>query len=99
MGVWSRDSSAGLVTRLRAGQPRNRASIPARGKRLFSPPKRSFRPVLGPIQLPIPWVAGAISAGRKRQQHEADHSPPSRVEVKNGGATAPIPRTSSRRRA
>jgi hypothetical protein len=40
------------------------------------------RPALGPIQPPIQWVAGALSLGVKRPGREADHSPPSRAEVK-----------------
>jgi hypothetical protein len=41
------------------------------------------RPGLGPIQPPIQWVPGALSLGIKRPGHEADHSLPSSVEVKN----------------
>jgi hypothetical protein len=50
----------------------------------------------GATQPPIQWVPGAISSGVKRQGREADHSPPSSVEVKNGGAIAPLPHTSSK---
>jgi hypothetical protein len=35
------------------------------------------RTALGPTQLPIHWVPGALSLGVKRQGREADHSPPS----------------------
>jgi hypothetical protein len=38
-----RDSSLGIVTRLRAWRPRNHASIPGRRKRSFSSVKRSDR--------------------------------------------------------
>jgi hypothetical protein len=31
----------------------------------------------------IQWMTGALSLGVKRPDVEADHSPPSRVEVKN----------------
>jgi hypothetical protein len=41
------------------------------------------RPVLGPTQPPIQWTPGALSVGVKRPGREADHSPPSSVEVKN----------------
>jgi hypothetical protein len=41
------------------------------------------RPILGPTQPPIQWVPGALSRGIKRTGPEADHSPPSRAEVKN----------------
>jgi hypothetical protein len=40
------------------------------------------RTALGPTQLPIQWVPGALSMGVKRQGREADHSPPSSAEVK-----------------
>jgi hypothetical protein len=33
----------------------------------------------------------AISPGIKRQVREADHTPPSSTEVKNGGAIPPLP--------
>jgi hypothetical protein len=42
----------------------------------------SSRPDLGPTQLPIQWVPGALSAGVKRPGSEADHSPPASAEVK-----------------
>jgi hypothetical protein len=35
--IWSRDSSVGIVTRSRAGRPKNRGSISRRGKRFSSP--------------------------------------------------------------
>jgi hypothetical protein len=41
------------------------------------------RPPLGPTRPPIQWILGALSAGVKWPGHEADHSPPSSVEVKN----------------
>jgi hypothetical protein len=37
---------------------------------------------LGPTQLPIQWVLGALSLGVKRPAREADHSPPSSADVK-----------------
>jgi hypothetical protein len=40
------------------------------------------RKALGPTQPPIYWVLGALSLGVKWPGHEADHSPPSRAEVK-----------------
>jgi len=36
----------------------------------------------GPTKPPIQWVLGALSLGVKQQGHEADHSHPSIVEVK-----------------
>jgi hypothetical protein len=53
------------------------------------------KPVLGPSQSLIQWVPGAISPGVKRLRSEADHSPPPAVEVKNVGATPPLPHISS----
>jgi hypothetical protein len=40
------------------------------------------RTALGPTQLPIQWVPGALSLGIKRSGREADHSSPSSAEVK-----------------
>jgi hypothetical protein len=40
------------------------------------------RQALGPTQSPIQWVPGALSLEVKRPGREADHSPPSSVEVK-----------------
>jgi hypothetical protein len=37
---------------------------------------------LGPTQPPIQWVPGALSLGVKWPGHEADHSPPASVKVK-----------------
>jgi len=41
----------------------------------------AFRPALGPTQPPIQWVPEALSLGAKQSEREADHSPPSIVEV------------------
>jgi hypothetical protein len=41
------------------------------------------RPALGPTQLFIEWVPGALSLGVKWPGREADHSRPSSAEVKN----------------
>jgi hypothetical protein len=46
------------------------------------------RPVLGPTQLPIQWVPGALTLGAKRPGRVADHSPPSSAEVKNAWSFA-----------
>jgi hypothetical protein len=40
------------------------------------------RTALGTIQPPIQWVPGALSLWVERLRREADHSPPSSVEVK-----------------
>jgi hypothetical protein len=53
------------------------------------------RPALGPTQPPIQWEPGAFSPGVQWPRREADHSPSSSAEVKNGGAIPPLPGTSS----
>jgi hypothetical protein len=47
------------------------------------------RPALEPTQPPIQWVLGALSLGVKRPGREADHSPPSTVEVENAWSSIP----------
>jgi hypothetical protein len=51
------------------------------------------RPALGP-ETPAQWVPGALSLGVSPGR-EADHSPPSNAEVKNGGAIPPLSHVSS----
>jgi hypothetical protein len=53
-------------------------------------------PTLESTQPPIPWVHGALSPEVKLPELEADHSPPSSAEVKNGGAVPSLPYTSLR---
>jgi hypothetical protein len=53
--------------------------VPVGSRILFS---KSSRPALGPTQPPIQWVPGTLSPGVKHQRREADHSPPTGVEVK-----------------
>jgi hypothetical protein len=53
------------------------------------------RPALGPTQLPIQLVPGALSLGVKRSVREADHSSPSSVEVKNVRSYTSIPQYAS----
>jgi hypothetical protein len=48
------------------------------------------RPALESTQPPIQWVPGAIPTELKRLGLEADHSPPSSAEVKNGGSIPPL---------
>jgi hypothetical protein len=45
---------------------------------------------LGPTQPHIQWIPGALSTGVKLPRREADRSPPSIVEVKDGGAIPPL---------
>jgi hypothetical protein len=67
------DSSVGIVTRLRAGRPRNRGFIPGRGTaKLFSTAPRQ---TLGPTQTSI--QSGTPSQVVKRPESEANHSFPS----------------------
>jgi hypothetical protein len=53
------------------------------------------RLALGPKEPPTKWVLEALSPGVKRLGREADHSPPSSAEVKNGIAIPPLPHASS----
>jgi hypothetical protein len=48
------------------------------------------RPALGPTQPPMQWIRGASSSGVKWPVRAADHSPPSSIEMKNGGAIPPL---------
>jgi hypothetical protein len=41
------------------------------------------RPALEPTQPPVQWITRAFTPGLKQSGREADHSPPSSVEVKN----------------
>jgi hypothetical protein len=72
------------MTRLQAGQLRSLGSIPSRG--IMS------RLTLGPTQPLVQWVPGVLSLRIKSQVCvcEADHSPPSSAEVKNGGVVLPL---------
>jgi hypothetical protein len=65
---------------LRAGRQRGRSLSLGRVKNfLFS---TSSRPFLGPIQLAIQWVPGALPPGVKRSGRKTDHSPQTSAEVK-----------------
>jgi hypothetical protein len=65
---------------LLAGRPRGRSSSPG-GSKNFNFSMWS-RPALRPTQPPIQWVPGVLPPGAKRPRREADHSPPTSVEVK-----------------
>ena len=41
----------------------------------------SFRPTLGPTQLPVKWVPGLSQGGKVLPGRAADHSPPSSAAV------------------
>jgi hypothetical protein len=83
----SLDCSVGIATDYGLDDRGIRVRVPIRVKNfLFSTPSRPAlgpsRPALGPTQSPIQWVPGALSPGVKRRVREADHSPPTSVEVK-----------------
>jgi hypothetical protein len=67
---------------LRAGRTGN----DSRQRQEICPFSAAFIQALGPIQPRILWVSTALSPGLKRPGREADHSPPSSIEVKNDGA-------------
>jgi hypothetical protein len=58
----SRDLSVGIVTRLRAGRPKNRGSIPHRDRRFISSPKRADR-LWDPSSVPLSWNRGLFPLG------------------------------------
>jgi hypothetical protein len=62
----------------------DQVSIPGRTEKEYLLFASTSRPALGLTQSPIQWVQGALSPVAKRSGHEADHSPPSSVKVKNG---------------
>jgi hypothetical protein len=64
----------------------NLGSIPGTARFFFSP-QRPAR-VWGPLSLLSNGYRGSLPGG-KRQGSEADHSPPTSAEVKNGGAIPP----------
>jgi hypothetical protein len=49
------------------------------------------RLALGPTQLPIQWVLGALSPGAEWPGHKADHSLPSSAKFKNTWTYTSIP--------
>jgi hypothetical protein len=65
---------------LRTVRPRGRSSSPGRVKNLFF--SISYRPALGPTQSPVQWLPLALCPGIKRQEREADNSPPTSAEVR-----------------
>jgi hypothetical protein len=60
------------------------------GAKIFLFPTTS-RLILGPTQPPVQCVLGALSLGIKQPGHEADHTPPSTADIKNGGANLHSP--------
>jgi hypothetical protein len=49
------------------------------------------RPTLRSTQPPIQWMQAFFPRGLKRSGHEAEHSPPSSIEVKIGAVISPVP--------
>jgi hypothetical protein len=78
-----RDSSVDIGTRLRAGRPRNRGSIPHTGKNFF--PDCDVQAGSATYLASYSMCTWAVSPGR-----EADHSLASNAEVKNGRAVPPL---------
>jgi hypothetical protein len=74
----SRDGVVGIVTGYGLDDRGVGVRAPV-GSRIFS---TSSRPVLGPTQSPIQWVAGALFPEVKRSECEANHSPLTSAEVK-----------------
>jgi hypothetical protein len=72
------------------------ARFPAR-KRFFL--LRNFQTGSGAYLASYPVGTGALNQRVKRQLREAEHSPPSSVEVKNTGSISPLSHTSSWRDA
>ena len=81
------DSSAVVVTMLRDGLLGDRGSLLSEAKILSLPQN---------VQPPTQCVPGALSPALKRPWCEGDHSPPSNVGIKIGGAIPPSPHTPSR---
>jgi len=70
----SRDGSVSMVTRLRAGRPRNHGSISVKGKR-FPSPKRPYR-LRSPASIPLNRQLRFLRWRVKRPGRTANHSPP-----------------------
>jgi hypothetical protein len=88
--LWSRDSWVNIEMGCWLD---GRVSIPGSGKRFYSTPQRPDRLWAHPSTSPM--GTGGSFPGGKAAGREADHSPLSSAEVKNGGAVPPLPHTSS----
>jgi hypothetical protein len=87
-GNW--DGSVSVATGYRLN---GQGSIPGRGKIFILCIASTV--AVEHTQPPIQWVFGAISPGVKQPGHEADHSPLSSAEVKNGQAIPVFPHMTS----
>jgi hypothetical protein len=70
-------------------------SIPAKGKIIFSAPKRPDR-LWGPTELPIQWAQKILSSGTKRSIRKVNHSASPSTEFKNQWSYTPLHHTPSR---
>jgi hypothetical protein len=86
----SRDSSVGIAMGYWLG---GWGSTFCRGKKFFSTAQHPDRLQVQPSFYPI--GTGIFSSKVKRPGGKDDKSPQSSVEVKNGGATTPVPHTCS----
>jgi hypothetical protein len=84
----------GIETRLRTGRPRE-SGFDSRQEQEISPFSVTYTPALGPTRSHIVWGRVAVSPEVKPQGCEAEYTPPSSAEVRNGGATPLVPHTSS----
>jgi hypothetical protein len=70
----------------------DRGSFPGEGSDGFFLSATASRPTLGPTQLPIQWVPGAVSSEVKRPRREADHSPHHlEPKIRMHGTIPPLP--------
>jgi hypothetical protein len=90
----SGDSSVGIATTLRARRPRDWGSIPGTGKRFCLSPQCPDR-LCGTPSLVYNEDWKFFSLSVERLGCEANHSPQSSAELKNGGATPPLSHMSS----
>jgi len=73
---WSRDSSVGIVTRLRTARSGS-GSLKGRDSSL----RHSFQTCPGAHPVSYPRLLGALSSGLKRLWHDADHIPLSDAKI------------------
>jgi hypothetical protein len=96
--LWSSDSkvdvATGWMARIRRLTTGTRDISLRRGVQTGSGTHPASYP-MGTEGPPSQWVLRAFSPLVRRLGREADHSPPSRAEFKNGGAITPLPNTSS----